>query len=419
MAIGQTAPTYFLVSPRPRILVITSGPLCRNPRALKEASTLGAAGYDVTVATVASHARFEAYDDAILDRAPFRKISVMHIPTSRKQHARKTLSRLQTWLARRVVRYGFQTAQAFGPVAEMRRLALAHPADLTIVHTELGIAVGNILLKKGRCVATDVEDWHSEDLLPQERRHRPIRLLRGIEQRLLNHCTYTSTTSHALANSLHARYGGQKPSVITNSFPLQPAPAHTGSNQPPQFFWFSQTIGPGRGLELFLAAWVRTQNPSRLVLLGEPRGGYREDLLNHIPAEYRDRVQFLPLVTTAELPGVIAHHDIGLALEQPFIVNRDLTITNKILQYLNAGLAVVASSTAGQREVLAETPNAGILVEAHETTAFARALDDLLADPASLAERQQAARHLAESKYCWELEAPRLIALVEAAVGSP
>ena len=68
----------------PRILIITSGPLCRNPRALKEASTLGAAGYDLTVATVASHARFEAYDDAILANAPFRKISVMHVPTPRK-----------------------------------------------------------------------------------------------------------------------------------------------------------------------------------------------------------------------------------------------------------------------------------------------------------------------------------------------
>jgi len=407
------------VSPHPRILVITSGPLCRNPRALKEASTLGAAGYDVTVATIASHARFEAFDDAILAGAPFKKVSVMHLPTSRKQRARKTLSRLQTWLARRGVRYGFQSAHAFGPVAEMRQLALAHPAELTIVHTELGLVVGTALLAKGRRVATDIEDWHSEDLLPQERRHRPLRLLRQIERNLLNHCTYTSTTSHALADSLHARYGGQHPSVIANSFPLQPAPEHNESDQPPQFFWFSQTIGPGRGLELFLAAWARTTKPSRLVLLGEPRRGYREALLNHLPIGHRDRLQFVPLVMPADLPGVIANHDIGLALEQPFIVNRDLTITNKILQYLNAGLAVVASSTAGQREVIAQNSDAGILVEAHETTAFARALDDLLADPVALAARQRAARRLAETKYCWEHEAPQLLALVEKAAGKP
>jgi glycosyltransferase involved in cell wall biosynthesis len=402
----------------PRILVITSGPLCRNPRALKEASTLGAAGYDVTVATVASHARFEDYDRTILAGAPFKKISVVHIPTSRKMQVRRTLSRLHTWLARRGVRFGIQSAHAFGPAGELTRLAVAHPAELTIVHTELGLAVGNILLAKGRCIATDIEDWHSEDLLPQERRYRPTRLLRHIEQNLLNHCVYTSTTSRALAESLHARYGGRLPVVIANSFPLQPAPVHVQPNPSPQFFWFSQTIGPGRGLELFLAAWIRTRNPSRLVLLGEPRSGYRGHLLNHVPASHRDRVQFIPLVSPAELPAVIARHDIGLALEQPFIVNRDLTITNKILQYLNAGLAIVASSTAGQSEVLAGN-SAGILVEAHETTGFARALDDLLSDPAALAARQQAARNLAETKYCWEVEAPRLLALVAQALGTP
>jgi len=401
----------------PRILIVTSGPLCRNPRALKEAMTLGSAGYDLTVATIASHARFEDFDRAILENAPFKKVSVMHVPTLRKTQLRKTFSRLHTWLARRGVRYGIQSVQAFGPAAELKQLALNHPAELTIVHTELGLAVGNALLGKGRRVATDIEDWHSEDLLPQERRHRPNRLLRDIERNLLNHCAYTSTTSNALADALHVRYGGQRPAVITNSFPLQPTPEPRATDQPPQFFWFSQTIGPGRGLELFLAAWARTKAPSMLVLLGEPRIGYRENLQNHLPLSHRDRVKFHPLVSPAELPTVIARHDIGLALEQPFIVNRDLTITNKIIQYLNAGLAIVASSTSGQREVIAENPAAGILVEAHETTAFARSLDALLVDRAALATRQLAARRLAEEKYCWEREEPHLLALVSEALG--
>jgi glycosyltransferase involved in cell wall biosynthesis len=103
---------------------------------------------------------------------------------------------------------------------------------------------------------------------------------------------------------------------------------------------------------------------------------------------------------------------VGLALEQPFIVNRNLTVTNKILQYLNAGLAIVASDTAGQREVLARQPEAGVIVELHETTRFAETLDSLLADRTALSRRQAAARKLAEDAYCWEREAPRLLALV-------
>jgi len=58
-----------------------------------------------------------------------------------------------------------------------------------------------------------------------------------------------------------------------------------------------------------------------------------------------------------DLLSRIAEHDIGFAGEMPHCRSRDLTVTNKILQYLLAGLAVVASGTAGQRrgnEILRE-----------------------------------------------------------------
>jgi glycosyltransferase involved in cell wall biosynthesis len=169
---------------------------------------------------------------------------------------------------------------------------------------------------------------------------------------------------------------------------------------------------------LFLAAWRQTRQPSRLVLLGRPTLGFDHRLLCSLPADWHPRISFLPLVSPAELPGVIARHDVGLALEQPFIINRNLTVTNKILQYLNAGLAIVASDTAGQREVLARQPEAGEIAELHETTRFAEMLDNLLDDRAALARRQAAARRLAEDVYCWEREAPRLLALVARALAA-
>jgi hypothetical protein len=122
-------------------------------------------------------------------------------------------------------------------------------------------------------------------------------------------------------------------------------------------------------------------------------------------------------VPPEELPALIAQHDVGLALEDAAILNRDLTITNKILQYLNAGLAIVASDTAGQREVLARSPDAGIILSrTADATEHARQLDHLLTDRAALAARKQAARLLAETHYCWEKESPRLLALVEKAL---
>src|SRR5690606_18129969 len=56
-------------------------------------------------------------------------------------------------------------------------------------------------------------------------------------------------------------------------------------------------------------------------------------------------------VPNDELIFRIAEHDVGFALENSEIKSRDLTITNKMFQYLQGGLAVIATSTKGQREV--------------------------------------------------------------------
>ena len=401
-----------LVVPRQRILIVTNGHLCRNPRSLKEAETLGRAGYDVTVLTVRNHASSEPHDRVLLNGAPFRREVVDMIPGFGTGSPTISQRRLFLWAARQAANRGLTTIYALGPIRLLLRSARRLPANLTIVHNEAPHWVGVQLMKQGRRVAADIEDWHSEDLLPESRLCRPLSRIRAIERELVTRAVYVTTTSRALAGALQARYGGRCPEVISNSSPLQPDPHRDPPGQPPAFFWFSQTVGAGRGLELFLAAWRQTRQPSRLVLLGRPTPGFDRRLLSRLPVGWHPRISFLPLVPPAELPGVIARHDVGLALEQPFIVNRNLTVTNKILQYLNAGLAIVASDTAGQREVLARQPEAGVIVELHETTRFAETLDSLLADRTALSRRQAAARKLAEDAYCWEREAPRLLALV-------
>ena len=396
-----------------RILIISNGPLCRNPRVLKEATTLGSAGYDVTVLTIRNHAPSESIDVELLKRAPFKRETVDILPGFAASRAKILWRRARTWAARRAcARFKMESIHALGPAAALLAHARRLPADLVITHNEVPHWVGTRLIADGRRVCSDFEDWHSEDLLPAYRTHRPVALLRRVEHTLLHQALHTITTSHILADALHSRYGGRRPAVITNSFPLQPPPLIERTDGPPSFFWFSQTLGPGRGLEEFFQAWSLTVHPSRVVLLGTPTPGYTEELLAALPPDRRAHVSFLSLVPPDDLPALIARHHIGLALEQSDILSRDLTITNKILQYLNAGLAVVASETSGQREVLAHAPEAGVLISLADTAGFARALDNLLADPAALVDRRRAVRELAETVYCWENEIPRRLALV-------
>lgn len=407
------------MTPPRTILILTASHLCRNPRVVKEATALGAAGYDVTVMSLSVQERFERMDRELLRGLPFKRVTIDYAADTSAARLADFFQRGATWVARRVCsELEIETAQTLGPASALLNFARSFPADLTIVHTEIPIWAAQHLIQDGRRVAVDVEDWYSEDLLFADRQSRPIKLLRYAEAFALRHAVYSSATAQSMADALTGAYQCPPPIVIRNSFPLQPRsrvdqPACTGA---PSFIWFSQTIGPGRGLELFFAAWARTTQPSKIYLLGDERPGYRQKLLARLPAARRGDVHFIPLVTPEELPFKLAEFDIGLALEPRWPLNRNITITNKILQYMNAGLAVIATDTAGQQEVMAAAPACGLLISAHETTEYAAKLDALLGDHGRLRATQLASRAAAEREFCWERETPRLLTAVARAL---
>lgn len=407
------------MSPGRQILVLTSSHLCRNPRVVKEASTLGAAGYDVTVMSVSVHAGFEALDREIMRGLPFRRVTLDYTSGRAPGRLDAFLQRGATWGARRLCAHlGIESAQSLGPAAALLRFARSFPADLTIAHTEIPLWAARQLIRDGRRVAVDMEDWYSEDLLPADRRSRPVGLLRQAEAYALQHASYVTVTSRCMAEAMHATGGGRLPTVLRNSFPLQPKSRveAASASSLPRFIWFSQTVGPGRGLENFLAAWSNMTRPASVHLLGEVRPGYRENLVAALSPAKRSLLHFLPPVPPADLPLTLARFDVGLALESHQPPSRDVTITNKILQYLNAGLAVVATDTAGQIEVMESAPDAGVIVSEEQPDAYTASLDRLIAGPERLRAAQLAARAVAEREYSWELESRTLLRLVASAL---
>jgi glycosyltransferase involved in cell wall biosynthesis len=112
----------------------------------------------------------------------------------------------------------------------------------------------------------------------------------------------------------------------------------------------------------------------------------------------------------------IAEHDIGFAGDLPTIRSRDLTVTNKILQYLLGGLAVVASDTAGQREVAEKAPGAVLLYPSGDSVALAAQLNALLNSPQRLQGAKAAALQAAQTVFCWERQEQVLVDLVERAL---
>jgi glycosyltransferase involved in cell wall biosynthesis len=135
-----------------------------------------------------------------------------------------------------------------------------------------------------------------------------------------------------------------------------------------------------------------------------------------VPESWRQRVFIHSTVPNAELLSRIAEHDVGLALETTAIKSRDLTVTNKLFQYLQAGLAIIATDTAGQREVFARRPDIGTLIPPDDPGALARAIEALFTDAGKLGAARAAALSAAEEEFCWEKQQLNLVAAAEAAL---
>jgi glycosyltransferase involved in cell wall biosynthesis len=405
-----------------KILILIGGHLCTAPRPQKEADALAAAGHEVIVRGFWFNPELIKRDHLILSEKKWQFLPIIDFQPDHKVNNFKV--RLQARIAKeKYQRFSIFSPDLFGYGATaMLQVARQTQADLTIVHSEVGLWVGNQLLNKGFRVGVDFEDWFSEDLLPSARATRPINQLKILERRLAKDCIYCLTTSHALADTFSEAYQVPNPIVIYNTFSWKECSYYDGktldkiNSKLPSLHWFSQTIGPGRGLEILFQALPYLQTPVEIHLRGHYPETAQQWLQQQVTDEWHDRIFIHPTVPNFELLSRIAEHDIGLALEQPHIPSRNLTITNKFFQYLQAGLAIIATETAGQKEIFQQCPEIGKLLPNNHPTTLAQAIENLLKNPDQLAITKAAALQAAQNKFCWEKQVNVLLKRAEQAL---
>jgi glycosyltransferase involved in cell wall biosynthesis len=232
-----------------------------------------------------------------------------------------------------------------------------------------------------------------------------------------------------MADALVRAYGCRRPTVIRNVFPLKEREAMDGkwkdrpemarwmpSNDPRgarpkeapvSIHWFSQTVGPGRGLETLFQALDGLEGNWELHLRGNLKG-YEGWLERVCPASVKGKMKVHGLVENEELLSRIAEHDIGFAGELGEPASRNLTITNKFFQYLQAGLAVVASETTGQREAAKSAPAAVMLFAPGDSLSLREKLRNFLTDNDGM-NRARSSAWQAGLKMSWGNESTRLL----------
>ncbi|MFD7712818.1 glycosyltransferase [Streptomyces sp. NPDC059786] len=167
---------------------------------------------------------------------------------------------------------------------------------------------------------------------------------------------------------------------------------------------------PRKGADVSVRALALLPDTELLVVGGPPAASLDTDpevrRLRRVAHEagVADRVRFTGGVPSAEVPALLRGADVVVcpADYEPFGIVP--------LEAMACGRPVVASAVGGQLDTVAD-PDTGRLVPSRDVDALARAVGELLADPAAREACGAAGRRRALRRYCWE----RVAAATEAA----
>lgn len=388
-----------------RILIIAGCHLANAPRVQKEARTLRLAGAEVIVCGTWSSAAL-ADEDVLLARLldiDFRPVVDIRNASGFRI---RVLQRLATELYKR---FKWVSSRNFGiGVPELLQEARRIKADLTIVHLESGLWIAKELLATNQSVGVDFDDWFSQDLPEADRLGRPVVALQALERHLLVHASYCTTTTRVMAAAIAADAKSNRlPIAIPNCFPAadreqaELGPGDVTAQGCVAFHWFSQTIGPNRGLETLAQALELLSGNWCLSLRGNIKH-YTQWFENTFSNAARAKIKILDPVPNTQLLSRIMSHDVGLALEIPYCMSRQYTATNKIFEYMRAGLAIIATNTEGQLEVMNACPDAGIVVSSEDPAELAFAMQTFINDRKRLLDSRIASKEAGGSMWAWE-----------------
>jgi glycosyltransferase involved in cell wall biosynthesis len=416
-----------------KVCLVTPAHLSYNPRLLKEADALHEAGYRVRVVTTQRVAALAAWDQSLMTNRSWCLETLNACPdnlvgrlTWLRAALRQRLHPQLPWLQQPDTRFE-ERFWRYSP--DLSRLAARKPADLFIAHNLHGLPAAAYAARRWQAkLGFDAEDFHRGEIADDNAKRAPIRqLIMAIEEKYIPRCDYITAASDGIAEAYARTLNVPKPVTILNVFPLSERQGHTpaeelrgerrGSGM--SLYWYSIVIGADRGLDDVLEAMSLVKGPIQLHLRGKWANGYETAFLSRAQAlGVRRAVHVLPSAPPGQLVERAAQHDVGLALETGLTENRRIAVTNKLLNYLLAGLAVAATDVPGQRGILEEASGAGVLYPPGDASSLASRLSLWQKHPNLLEATKARSLRYGQERFCWDKEKPRLVKAVRAVCDS-
>jgi len=403
---------------RPRVTMLVRASARNHPRVGKQAGTLTGAGYRVIVVSVklpGEERRVERLGKGtIVVRTTtgflrrWRELTGRPSPVVLRQRqaqgagiAKLTRRYLAMMLISRVL-----LAFKLAALTVRTRPDVVHAHDFsTLPAGWLAAALRRVPL---------VYDAHEVNVGREGYYRQLVRIIGTVEGCLIRRCARVLTTTGIRARHFRRVYKLEHTPVVLQNRPPpaerpDPIDLRAALNIPPVALLclYQGGLQEGRGLHNLLRA-VAAADGVHLVLVG---GGHQEPSLRRQAdaSGAAARIHFHGQVPLAEVPAITAAADVGMQVLRNTCFNHWSTDSNKLFEYAQAGIAVVASDFPEIRRIV-RAHGFGVLVNPHSVEGIATALIGLRDDAGRLAELKHNARRAAPH-LTWETEAPALLAV--------
>ena len=399
-----------------KVSMIVWNEFLNDARVMKEAQTLQRAGYQVRV--FALHTPGVTQQQAVLDDG----IEVVRV-------ARSPLWKLRKKNQQPAVKAGGESQQSAPVKPSLKLLVLravsrgwTHLALLfkmleyraTVVHSHDVNTLPTAWLAAKLSRARLVYDAH--EISTSREGYKSLRKVVGfVEKQLMPSANGPITTTDARAKYFARAYGVERPLVLQNRPRLIESPPSNrireelGLVEPWPIVLYQGGLQQGRGLEKLVRTAQHVPD-CYFVLIG---GGRLTQPLTQLAQELnlQHKVHFIPTVALAELPSYTASADVGVQPIENTCLNHYTTDSNKLFEYVIAGLPVIATDFPEIRRIV-RSNDIGLLVPANNEQALSRTIIQLLEDPALRARFASNARKTAQNLN-WESQEKCLVDLYE------
>ncbi len=421
-----------------KVVMFVYNPFQYDSRVLREASALARAGHEVRIIGTRDGLASTEYADRVrvfrVDREPLPAKLIRRLAEHRKGHtAHRPAAANQLPTAQqppifatsvggrplRLLRRIYASLQWLKYCRGALRAAGREPVGLYVAHDvdTLPLAV----VARAGSSARIVYDAHHlfTDRTGPDRSTLWRARWRVIERCLIPRVDHVTTVSEPMALELSRRHGIPAPSVVPNfpelrraaGRPMNPGLRETlGFSRGVPVALYRGHLQPGRGLEeLILAAagW-----PELVVtLIGYGPADYISSLhALAARANVTSQLRFLPPVSREQLIESARGADVGLALVRDTGLNSRSMTSNKLFEYLAAGVPVVVSDFSAMASVV-EDHDVGVACNPDEPDDVLAAIRRVVSDP----ERHRQLKHnalTASKRFSWEVAEPGYVQII-------